>query len=69
MYYYLVEYWDSDLLEVATESGMCSGTTYSAAADKVVKLYGAKSLVSMKLTELEGILYEDEILDMFNNEV
>lgn len=52
-----------------TESGMCGGTTYSVAADKVVKLYGAKSLVSMKLTELEDILYEDEILDMFNHEV
>ena len=69
MYYYLVEYWDSDSQKVVTESGMCGGTTYSAAAEKVVKLYGAKSLVSMKLTELDGILYEEEILDMFNHEV
>lgn len=69
MYYYLVEYWNSDSQEVVTESGMTSGDTYGAAADKVVELYGPESIVSVKLRELENILYEDEILDMFSNEV
>ncbi len=69
MYYYLVEYWDSDSQEVVTESGMTSGNAYGAAADKVVELYGSENIVSVKLTELENILYEEEILEMFKNEV
>lgn len=69
MYYYLVEYWDTDSQKVGTESGMTGGATYGAAADKVVALYGLKNIVSIKLTELGDILYEEEILDMFNHEV
>ena len=69
MYYYLVEYWDSDSQKVVTESGMTSGETYGAAADKVVELYDLENIISIELTKLEDILYEEEILDMFNHEV
>lgn len=69
MYYYLVEYWDSDSLKIVAESGITSGETYGAAADKIVALYGRKNTFSVKLTELEDTIYEEEILEMFKNEV
>lgn len=69
MYYYLVEYWDSDLQKVVTQSGMTSGETYGAAANKVDEFYGLENIISIKLIELEDILGEEEILDMLNHEV
>ena len=64
MYYYLVEYWDSDSQKVVTESGMTSGETYGAAADKVVELYDLENIISIELTKLEDILYEEEHIEL-----
>ena len=68
MYYYVVEYWDNLDQESRTESGVISAKNYSAAADKVEEYYGSEYVVELKLSKLEEILSEDELMDMFESE-
>ena len=67
MYYYVVEYWDNLDQEFRTDSGVISAENYSAAADKVEEYYGSDDVVELKLSKLEEILSEDELMDMFEN--
>lgn len=68
MYYYVVEYWDNLDQESRTDSGVLSAENYSAAADKVEEYYGSEHVVELKLSKLEEILSEDELMDMFESE-
>lgn len=67
MYYYVVEYWDNLDQESRTDSGVLSAENYSAAADKVEEYYGSGYIVELKLSSLEEILSEDELMDMFES--
>lgn len=67
MYYYVVEYWDNLDQESRIDSGVISAENYSAAADKVEEYYGSEGVVELKLSKLEEILSEDELMDMFEN--
>jgi len=67
MYYYVVEYWDNLDQESRTDSGVISTENYSAAADKVEEYYGSENIVELKLSKLEEILSEDELMDMFES--
>lgn len=68
MYYYVVEYWNKFDQESCIESGVLSASNYSAAADKVEEYYGSEDVVELKLSKLEEILSEDELMDMFESE-
>lgn len=68
MYYYIVEYWDNLDQESRTESGVVSAENCSAAANKVEEYYGSEYVVELKLSKLEEILSEDELMDMFESE-
>ena len=68
MYYYVVEYWDNLDQESRTDSGVISAENYSAAADKVEEYQGSEYVVELKLSKLEEILSEDELMDMFESE-
>lgn len=68
MYYYVVEYWDNFDQESRTDSGVISAENYSAAASKVEEYYGSEYVVELKLSKLEEILSEDELMDMFVSE-
>lgn len=68
MYYYVVEYWDNLDQESRTDSGVLSAVNYSTAADKVEEYYGSEYVVELKLSKLEEILSEDELMDMFESE-
>ena len=67
MYYYVVEYWDNLDQESRTDSGVVSAENYSTAADKVEEYYGSDDVVELKLSKLEEILSEDELMDMFES--
>ena len=68
MYYYVVEYWDDLDQESRTDSGVISAENYSAAANKVEEYYDSGYIVELKLSRLEEILSEDELMDMFEAE-
>lgn len=67
MYYYVVEYWDNLDQESRTDSGVISAENYSAAANEVEEYYGSEYVVELKLSKLEEILSEDELIDMFES--
>lgn len=67
MYYYVVEYWDNLDQESRTDSGVVSAENYSAAANKVEEYYGSEFVDKLKLSKLEEILSEDELMDMFES--
>lgn len=69
MYYYVVEYWNNIDQEIRTESGVLSAETFSSAANKVEECYGIKNVCELKLSELQEILSEDELMEMFGDEV
>lgn len=68
MYYYVINYWDNIDQEPRTDSGVVCAENYGAAANKVEKYYVAEDILDVKLSELEEILSEDELMDMFENE-
>lgn len=67
MYYYVIEYWDNLDQESRTDSGVISAENYSAAAGKVEEYYGSENIDELKLSKLEEILSEDELMDMFES--
>ena len=56
MYFYTVVYIDEDYIE-QTETGIVSGNSYGAAADKVADFYKADNIMNIKLEQC----YDDVI--------
>jgi hypothetical protein len=51
MYFYTVVYIDEDYIE-QTETGIVSGNSYGAAADKVADFYKADNIMNIKLEHM-----------------
>ena len=67
MFRYKVRY--NDELEnytIKTESGIVVAANYSEAADRVVEFYGRDNIVVLGLYEIDQVIAEPEIRDMFN---
>ena len=69
MYKYRVEFWDEVEGIVTYENGVTDGGSYSEAADHISDYYGVENLMSMKLEELDTILLDDDLKNMFDDEV
>ena len=68
MYYYVINYWDEIDNEPRTDSGIVAATSYGEAAQRATEYYGTKNVVDIQLSELEQVLSEEELLDMFESE-
>ena len=65
MYYYVINYWDEIDCEPRTDSGVVAANSYGEAAKRATEYYGTSNVVDVKITALEQILSEEEILEMF----
>ena len=68
MFHYTVHFWPEDemLTEPRIESGIIVSSSYSKAVQHIVDYYGSEFIVSIDdLYELDSILVEDDIKEMF----
>ena len=68
MYYYIINYWDEIDCELYTDSGIVAATSYGEAAQRATEYYGTQNTVDIQLSELEQVLSEEELLEMFKHE-
>lgn len=61
MFYYKIQFVDSDEPRVIDESGVVSAGVYKEAAERLAEYYGEKEIVSMTLEAWEDIVTIDEI--------
>ena len=60
MFEYVIEYYDVDNCEDATDAGFVSASTWAEAAQKLSDYYGEKQVISLNLTMNEDIYsFED----------
>lgn len=69
MYHFIIEYWKNITNEMKTESGLIGASTYSEAIQKIVQIYNDENIYSIKLNVLGDLLEEEDIFDIFNNEL
>jgi len=67
MFKYKIEFWDEIDNKVIFENGITCGTDYGEAANKVAEFYGYENVISITLTELEKIMCEEEVADLFKD--
>ena len=65
LFKYTVDYFDNDLDEPATESGIVAALSYGSAADYVVHLYGSDNVVGIELYETIICLSKDDLKEIF----
>ena len=68
MFQYEVEYWDEINQEPTVECGIVQGYSYGNAADILVECYGKHNVVTISLSEIEPVMSEEELIDMFEKE-
>ena len=68
MYYYVINYWDEIDCEPRTDSGIVAAASYGEAAQRATEYYGTQNVVDIQLSELEQVLSEEELLEMFAGE-
>lgn len=68
MFYYDVEFWDELNQEPNVERGVVHGNSYGEAADKLIEYYGEHNVVTISLSEVEPVMSEEELIDMFEKE-
>lgn len=69
MYHYIVEYWDTKDQEIRTQSGLVSAESYSNAVEVISSSYKEENIVSLKIYQVDSILEEEEINDIFEHEL
>ena len=67
MFYYQVEFWDEINQEPSTGRGVVCGNNYGEAANTLVEYYGKDCVVNISLSEIEPVMSEKELIDMFEN--
>ena len=65
LFKYTVDYFDNDLDEPTTDSGIIAAPSYGWAADYIVHLYGSDSVVGIELYETIVCLSEDDLKETF----
>ena len=68
MYYYVINYWDEIDCAPRTDPGVVAATSYGEAAQRATEYYGTQNVVDIQLSELEQVLSEEELLEMFKRE-
>jgi len=65
LFKYTVDYFDNELNEPATESGIVAAFSYGWAADYIVHLYGSDNVIGIELYETIVSLTEDDLKETF----
>lgn len=64
MYYFEVEYWDSDDNVLKKDSGLVAAKDYGQAAKRIVKYYGNEFCGFKKFYECEKIMTEYDLKEL-----
>ena len=66
---YEIEYWNDVNQEHANENGFASAgesETIGEIVNRIYNYYGEENVISLKVTELNNIITDEEIHEMFN---